>query len=190
MKTKTKQTIKKVVIYALAVLALVGTMAVIGNLSNGFQNLNPKDWNVVERNDKNLIPLTGMEERYRSDVGVNIKQSDGVLTLTGTNKSTADASIAIASFKLPAGTYTFTTALEGINDNTSVYGYYMKLAKASDGSLVANADGTSAFTIAEETEVTLSVVVAPDEKLDNIKLYPAIVEGTEAASYYGNSDKD
>ena len=189
IKAATKQKIKKAVAYVLAALALVGTMALVGNLSDGFKNLNPKDWDVNMRNENNLISLDVLEGEYATSVGLTVEQKNGILTLSGENKSATDATVDIATFTLSAGKYMFSTGKDGRNTKTSAYSYYMKLVDAK-GNSIADADGKASIEVSADTEVKLQLVVAAKENVDGVKLYPAIVEGEEHVSYYGNSDKD
>lgn len=187
MKNETKRKAKRCAGVIGIVLAAVALCALLGNLSNGFQNLNPTEWEISLRNENNIVPLDGMKDKYKSDFGVTVTQKDGVLTLSGENKSTLNGEIAIATFTLPAGEYTFTTGKGGVNDNTDSYGYEMRLK--SDSSVVQTADKGDSFEISTDTEVTLVVVVAAGKEVDGVKLYPSIVQGDQAVSYYGNSAK-
>lgn len=183
MKNSTKRKLKKWGGIVGIILAAVALCALVGNLSDGFKNVNPKDWDISLRNDANIIPVDDMEKEYATDVGISIEQKNGVLTLSGKNKDTSNVTVDIATFTLPAGQYMFGTGADGRNKSASPMSYYMKLVNGS-GALVSASDATTPFQVSEDMEVTLQLIVAAGEDVDDVKLYPAVVEGDEYLEYY------
>lgn len=188
MKATTKKKLKKFITYALCALALVAAMAVVGNLSNGFQNLNPKDWEILQPNENNLILKDALDDKVKSETGFIVTTKNGVVSLTGKNNGAFNDTVKLGTIKLPAGTYTFTTAKDGVNDDTTAYTYYMSLT--DDAGTVNMIADEKVIVVTEETEYNISVTVAADQKVDGIKLYPVIVEGEDAEGFYQTSEKE
>ena len=188
MKASTKKKLKKFLVGALAALALIGTTAMIGNLSDGFKNLNPKDWEILQANENNLILKDALDDKVKSETGFIVTTKNGVVSLTGKNNGVYNDTVKLGTIKLPAGTYTFTTAKDGVNDGTTTFTYYMSLT--DDAGTVNMIADNEAIVVTEETEYNISVTVAADQKVDGIKLYPVIVEGEDAEGFYQTSEKE
>ena len=179
-KRNKKKTLGVIVAAALAsVLLCVG----IGSMTAGFT-----DFDLIKRNENNLVDVDVFEEKIKHDCGVTVKaDEDGVLTLSGENKTATLAVIDLATIKLPAGEYTFTTGKNGENDDTHQTTYYMGLF---DGTNTHRADTGRTLVVKAETEYTITLCVNPDESVDGVKLYPSIVDGDDAEKFYGTAVED
>ena len=92
MKYETKKKLKKWLGIGGIILASVLLCALVGNLSGGFQNMNPKDWDISMRNENNIIPVDELKEKVKSEAGFTVTQKDGVLKLSGKNKTETEVS--------------------------------------------------------------------------------------------------
>lgn len=185
MKYETKQKLKKYMGYAAAILAIVALMTTIGFITNGFTARDKDDLNFdfIEENENNLItPATFTKETYKTDTSVLINQKNGILTLSGKPDSKgSDVNAELGKIKLAAGTYTFTTGKDGVNNATNPQKYQLKLV---NGSTEYIADIDESFTLATETELTVTLFVKAGVNVTGVKLYPVVVSGDTAQGFY------
>ncbi len=115
---------------------------------------------ITDRNDGNGIKLTVNE--------------NGSISIKGKADSAIEYDIAEVTLK--AGKYTFTAL-----DDASLKTAYVSLDLEG---VDFNADFTgNTFTVVEDTTVTLTIHIAEGTEI-NATVYPVIVEGDEAGSYF------
>lgn len=167
---------KRIITIVGCVLATVFLVSLIGNLTNGFEDLfNPSEWGAKELNPDNYIKADIYTIKDTSDPsGIDIKVNDnGLITAKGENKLESDFTVDICKVTLPAGTYTFTSGVSG----TSASKYYLKA-----GEYTADFNNNT-FVLSQETELTVSLVVRAGENI-NATFSPVIVSGEDEGSFY------
>ena len=185
MSYKTKKKLKKVLLIAASLLVTVMCVSWVGNLSGGFENMNPADWQLFERNDKNLIAVDDLVEEFDNGSGFTIvRDSNGTFTIDGKNEATDAQVVELGTVTLQPGTYTFTTGKNGKNDAANNYYFHMTLENAS-GSVSYSADFGGSFEVTQETTYKIKLTIGAEKTFNNRVLYPAIVAGTEAVDFYG-----
>lgn len=158
------------------------------------------DWNPYERNEANLLTVGeegNLLEKIDTDAlpkGLEVTLNEkGVLKIDGdSSKEDANSTVILSKeITLEAGkTYTFTTGKKGVNEDAFAQGKGINVVLygannaifADNGGLEKN--GT--FTIsadATDTTYILKVIVYPGE-YNNVTLYPVLVEGDTAASFF------
>lgn len=144
-----------------------------------------------DRNPKNLLTVEDYtvekDKNGRMEgstkYGVNFKvKDDGRVVLTGTNKNYEGSTgakyqtVAFADVTLKAGTYTI-SGYEKAGANT--LGVY---ALVNGDEYRGDIDGT--FTISQETTVAIGFYIYNDVRTFNTTLYPVLVEGETAGTFY------
>lgn len=162
----------KVLAIVLSVITLLGVfISLFGDSMSFGRDVNPD--NLIDVKDKNYI------KTHDTNRGVDIKvNDDGVITLSG--KASSDYSVKVAEVRLEAGTYT----ISGLND-PDVNDFRMYVAY-SGGSAFAGTDNAT-FTLAAAETVTVTIAWAEDHNFNLFtgnKVYPVIVEGDEAGSFW------
>ena len=154
-----------------AVLALICGVAAVGISSR------------LERNPDNLIKF---DENYirdtKTNYGLEVKVDDnGVIKLKG--ETTSNEELIIQTVTLPAGQYT----ISGIAKPNLAK---MVLRATWGAGEEAFADlGSATFTLEEETDVTVSIVIHGSEDENTIEwanrtIKPVIVKGDTAGDFY------
>ena len=181
----------------LLIITLALSLLVCGAVSvatNGFTDFNPYD-----RNEANLFTVGedgNLLEKLSTDAlpkGLEVTMDEkGIVKIKGDTSDEETYSTVVLSkeITLEAGkTYTFTTGKKGINKDATEQGKGIDviLYGALDSYFADNGglkeDGT--FTIAEDATdltFTLKVTIYPGEH--NTTLYPVLVEGDSAVSFY------
>ena len=165
---------KKVLTIIVLLLAVAGISS-LAVWTEGFTA-----WDIKELNEDNLIKVeqyvSTLEDKRTDGLKVDCDE-DGVVTVTGENKTESDVEILVAEITLEAGEYTFTTSAKGVDDKT----YYMCL---SSGDEIIIADGDDAtFKVDEQTTFGVKIIVCAGEKIDTT-FKPVIVEGDKPATFY------
>lgn len=174
------RTTKRIVTIISLVLLTVFLVAIIGNVTNGFDSLfKPDEWGKKELNPDNLIKLPYLLETEKTvsmEEGVEITvNDDGSIKVKGENKTTSDIEVEICKVKLAAGTYTFTSGVNGCSASR----YYLKA-----GNHYADFN-TNTFILSAEEELTVKLVIKPDESI-NVTFKPVIVAGEKSGSFYAD----
>lgn len=135
-----------------------------------------KDKFTKEVNADNLYTVECVTIEDRNDGnGVTLDVNDnGSIKIKGTAHE--DITYTIATVALEAGEYTF-TALEGASRNSA----YVQLDL--EGTTVTADFTGNTFTVVEDTEVQISVVIKKGTEI-NATVYPVIVAGDEPADYF------
>lgn len=166
-------------------LCAVIVCGALGWMTSGFQK-----WGAEDIGNQFTEATLNKDNKYSSD-NMTIKSSNdgngiiveakdnGTVKFKGKNNTDDVMECEIGSVTLDKGTYTF-TAIKGAAKNTM----YASLLNA--GSLVCNADFTgNTFTVAADaTELTIVVYIQSGAEVD-ATVYPVIVEGEEAGSFFG-----
>lgn len=183
MSRKTKNMIKMVA----CVMAAVFGIVLLGNITSGFQNLNPADWELRSVNEANLYQQMAFAEEDgvfadgADGITVKLNEDDNSLKIDGCAE--IDKAIAIGSVTLKANTdYLFDASLNN-GTNKTVYAQLVDaegtvIAKSYTGPVVIAA-------LAEETDVTLQIVVKADTSLRRLTLKPIICEGNDVDNIIG-----
>ena len=167
---------KRIITIAALLLVTVFLVAIIGNLTNGFDNLfKPDEWGKKEVNPNNLIKAaTYTIETNSMPEGIDITVSDeGEIKVKGENKTTDNIVVEICKVNLKAGTYTFTSGVNGCSASK----YYLQA-----GQYYADFNNNT-FPLPTDSELTVNLVVTPGESI-NVTFKPVLVAGEEAGSFY------
>ena len=176
MKKTTKRTVLICSIFMAAIMLL-------GFVTAGFQQ-----WSIDEMKDnaaRKVNPdnfytaecLTLVDSNTGDGIVVNVNEKNGVITLDGT--ADTDITLDVGTVVLNKGEYTL-TAIDGAS-NATIY------MTAKIGSTEYKFDFTPGNTItvaSDNTNVSLSIYIKEETKLDNLKILPVIVAGDESASYW------
>ena len=182
MTAKTKKNLKWTGIIVAAILATVMLVSWIGNLSGGFDNMNPADWQLYDRNENNLIAADALLEEFDNGNGFTVKRNDdGTLTVNGKNESTEAQTIELGTIELEPGTYTFTTGKNGKNKDATNQYFNMSLV-GSDGTHTADFGGT--ITVTTKTPYTIKLTLGAEKSFTYRTLYPTLVAGDDAEGFY------
>lgn len=146
MKKKTKLGIAVVA----GALALIAVIVALGNVTKGFQNLNPKDWELREVNEANLY----QSATFMDEDGVLLSGKDGVeVTLTDANvlkvsgEAEQDFDVLVCTVKLEAGkSYVFGSNLKDGTNKT----IYLTLVDTATSEVVASYYDKAVVIPAEE----------------------------------------
>lgn len=178
---KIKRKTKKLLSGILAVGVIISALAFIGNVSHGFENLNPKDWEIQQVNEENLIKVenyTIEQGLYNPGTGISVDvKKDGTFIVDGEHGGSEDLNIEIGTVDLTAGTYTFKSGYKG----AGLYKAYLKLVTA-DG--YKTADFGQPVEIGTNTSAKLVLVICPEAELNNAKFAPTLAEGNDAIDFY------
>lgn len=177
MKAKTKRWVAGI----LGAAVLFGVFAFTSHISNGFESLNPKDWEVQNVNEENLIKVenyTIEQGEYNPGTGVSVDvMKDGTFIVDGEHGGSEDLNIEIGTVELKAGTYTFKSGYKG----AGVYKAYLKLV-TDDG--YKKADFENPIEITADTTAKIVLVICPEAELNNARFQPTLAEGTEAIDFF------
>ena len=171
-----RTTKRNLIVIVVAVLLSVFVATLIGTMTNGFEDtFNPEEWNKKDVNTDNLISKDSYLIRTQSyEQGLEVEVKDnGLIKVTGENKDAETMQIDICKVTLPAGTYTFSSGVNG----TSASKYYLKA-----GDYYADFNNNT-FTLTQETELTVSIFVLKGEEV-NCTFAPVIVPGEEEGSFF------
>lgn len=178
---KIKSKTKRIVGIIAGGLALVVALSFVGDFSNGFQNLNPKDWEIQQVNEENLIKVenyTIEQGLYNPGTGITVDvKKDGTFIVDGEHGGSEDLNIEIGTVDLTAGTYTFKSGYK----KAGVYKAYLKLVTDSG---VVKADFDNPVEIEANTSAKIVLVVCPEAELNNARFAPTLAEGTDAIDFY------
>lgn len=179
---KTKKNLKWTGIIVAAILAIVMLVSWIGNLSGGFDNMNPADWQLYDRNENNLIGAEALVEEFDNGNGFTIKRNDdGSLSINGKNESTEAQNIELGTIELEPGTYTFTTGKDGKNKDATNQYFNMALV---NGDIVHTADFGGTITVTTKTTYTVRLTLGGEKSFTYRTLYPTLVAGDDAEGFY------
>ena len=179
---KTKKNLKITGIIVAAILATVMLVSWIGNLSGGFENMNPGEWQLRDRNENNLIAADALVEEFDNGFGFSIKRNDdGTLTVNGKNESEEAQTVELGTIELEPGTYTFTTGKNGKNKDASNYNFHMTLVS---GNATHTADFGETITVSTKTTFTVKLTLGAEKSFTYRTLYPTLVAGAKAEGFY------
>lgn len=171
---------KTIGVIVLIVVLCTGILGIIGTITKGFT-----DFEVRVPNEKNLIQVdnyfTTLEDKREDGLSIEVNE-DGVIAVTGKNNSTEDVVIDICSVTLKAGKYTLSSSAKGTSDKT----YYLVATTGVGDSafeIKGDTEKESTFSIEEETEFTISIVVCAKESI-NTTFKPVLNEGDKPVDFY------
>ena len=181
MNLKLKRKTKNLIGWIAGGLALVVALSFVGNFSGGFQNLNPRDWEIQQVNEDNLIKVenyTIEQGEYKTGTGIIVDvKKDGTFILDGEHGGSEDLNIEIGTVELAAGTYTFESGYK----KAGLYNAYLQLVTDSG---VINADFDNPVEIEAETTAKLVLVVCPEKEFNNARFAPTLALGDEAIDFF------
>lgn len=162
-------------------LAAVFLCSFVGFASDGFTNKDVSQWAVRDRNELNL--LTGEFTEYNTGDGVTAKaKNDGTIIVDGKYAGSEDfAVIPVETVALESGKYTLSGTSKGTNQTYYLRAQYLD---ASGATKYAQADFNGTFEITSAQQVTISIIVCKDVELNNLKIQPVLVAGSEAGDFY------
>lgn len=169
---------KTIGIIVLIVVLCTGILGVIGSITNGFT-----DFELRVANEDNLIQVDNykstLEDKREDGLSIEVND-DGVIAITGENKTEADVEITICDVVLKADEYTLSANAKGVDDKT----YYIK-AVDTENDITVTVDSADSETFDVETDGTYSIiiVVCAGEEI-NTTFKPVLNEGDEAVSFY------
>lgn len=171
------KTTKRIITIAALLLVTVFLVAIIGNLTNGFDNLfKPEEWGKQEVNPDNFIKVDAytIEKEQSMPEGIDINvNDDGTIKVKGENKTTENIVVEICKVNLKAGTYTFTSGVNGCSASK----YYLQA-----GQYYADFNNNT-FPLPTDSELAVNIVVTPGESI-NVTFKPVLVAGEKAGSFY------
>ena len=182
---KKRLSTKAVLGICLAAILVVGLLIVmIGNLSNGFQDMNPADWDLKVVNEDNLY----QQVVFKEENGI-LKDANGVkgitVSLTEDNElkvngtAEGDQRIIVGSITLKAGTsYIFDSSFAKGSQGSM----YMTIENEAGTALAesyVNADVIDGTTLTADTVVYVVLHIADDTSINNVTLRPILCEGND-----------
>ena len=177
VKSSTKM---KIWIVAALLIACAG-LILLGNVSKGFQNMNPSDWNIVEVNEDNLYQAFAFvdDEGYlaKGENGLTVKLDDeNVIEVDGAAE--IDQTILVGTYTLKAGTsYVFDSGFKGSKGTI-----YLRLTDSTNGAEVKSCYNSavvlSGNEIADDVIVNLEIVVAEGTDVNNLTIEPVLCVGS------------
>lgn len=178
---RVKSSTKMKIWIVVALLIVCGGLILLGNVSKGFQNMNPADWSLVEVNEDNLYQAFTFadDEGFlaKGENGLTVKLDDeNVIKVDG--EAEIDQTILVASYTLKAGTsYVFDSGFEGSKGTI-----YLRLTDSANGaelkSCYNSAVVISGNEIAQDITVNLEIVIAEETDIDNLKIKPVLCVGS------------
>ena len=176
-----KRTTKLLITVVAIVLIACAGIILIGNLSKGFQNLNPTEWELHEVNKDNLYQAMAFADENGvladGEHGVTATiDDDHVIKVTGT--AVNDFDMLIGTYTLKANTsYVLDSSFNGNKGNV-----YMVLM---DGDTVFKSVYNSTVVISAsdmpaDRTVTLKLLFVEGASIDNAKIRPVLCVGTTA----------
>ena len=177
MKSSTKMKLWVVV----ALLIVSAVLILVGNVSQGFQNMNVDEWELRRVNEENLYQslafadTDGKLENGGDGITVTLDE-DNVLKVNGTAE--VDKTILVGTTTLKAGTsYVFGSNLKNGTNKT----IYLRIVNAANDAVLArNYNAASVIdgdTLAADTAVKLEIVIAEETSLNNLSLEVVLGEG-------------
>ena len=182
---KKKNLGKTIGLIAICVLCCTAILGIIAGVTDGFQ-----DYEFREVNEDNLINVDNyvatLEDKRTDGLKVEVND-DGVIAITGENKSETDVEIEVCSVELKADEYTLSCEAKGIDDKT----YYL-IARTGEGdtatTITVDSEKGETFKVEAEATYTIYIVVCDGEEIDTT-FKPVLVEGDEAGDFYVFSNK-
>ena len=176
---------KKAIIIIVCVVVGVFLTSMIGFMTSGFDK-DTDNWGVTQLNEDNYFKVEDyVIKDQNSGDGYQIDVSDkGEIKVTGTNESEAAVTVEIQTITLPAGTYTFTSGVNGTSKN----GYYLYLDNA-DGSIIYADFGDNTFTLSAEDTFKVYLSIAKDAEV-NKTFKPVLIKGETAGDFYVINNND
>lgn len=174
MKTNTKLIIIAVSVFLGAVLVIT----FIGRITDGFQK-DLDDVTILERSEDNL--LLGKFDDYNEGDGISINSNKlGALTVNGEYKGTEEFLVVeLEKLNLASGTYTLSGAPKGGN-----YTYHLRAVYGDDTVVGDFGSAKGTFTLSSSQEVTIELVIYPDEQFNRLSIKPVLVVGDKAGDFY------
>ncbi len=177
MRAKRKMIATMVAIVLVACTGLI----LIGNLSKGFQNMDPTEWQLREVNEDNLYQAMnfadddGVLSGGENGVTVSI-DDDNIIKVSGTAEEAT--SIPIGTYTLKKGTsYVFNSGMNGSKGTA-----YLKLTNVNNDAEVKSCYNSTVVIpgdeLVEDITVKLELVLAEDCSLNNVKIKPILCVGT------------
>ena len=167
------------IIVSIAMTVIMG----LGALTAGFTILKPNeiiDYHSPKVNEDNLFNVEHLLVKdMNTGYGVkfDVNEENGSIKLKGT--ASDEIEVDFAQINLNAGTYTISAIEDGTKST-----YYVT---ANVGGEDFDADFTPGNTfevLSDNTTVTLRLHIAKDVSVDNVVVYPVIVSGEEAGSFF------
>lgn len=180
MKSSTKMKVWIVVVLLIVSAALI----LLGNVSKGFQNMNPGDWKLREANEENLyqaLDFADVDSKLENGGdGITVTlEEDNVLKVNGTAE--IDKTILVGTTILKAGTsYVFGSDLENGTNKTI---YLRVVNTANDEVLASNYNAATVISGDEliiDTTVRIEIVIAEKTSINNLSLEVVLCEGDSA----------
>ena len=182
MKVFKKNTKLSLGLIAIIVLCCTALLGIVAAVTDGFQ-----DFEFRQVNEDNLINVddyVSTLDGYKQD-GIKVTvNDDGVIAVTGENKTDNNIEIEVCSVTLKAGEYTLSCESRGLDDKT----YYLKAVNTNDVSVTVDSSKGETFKIDTETTYTIYIVVCDGEEI-NTTFKPVLVDDDEAGSFYVFSNK-
>lgn len=176
MKAKNKLLVTMV---AIVLIACTGVI-LIGNLSKGFQNMDPTEWQLHEVNEENLyqaFTFKDVEDRFTDGAkGVTATiDDDNIIAVKGTAEEAI--TLDIGTYTLKKGTsYVFNSGVKG-----STGSIYVRLINVNTNTELKSSFGSSVVIKGEDltadTTVMLQICVAKNAEV-NVKVKPILCIGT------------
>ena len=170
---------KNIVTIVCCLIVGVFLASMVGFMTNGFDK-NQDNWGITQLNDENYFKVANYTIKdQNSGDGYQVKVSDkGEIEVTGKNESGAAVTVEIQSITLPAGTYTFTSGVNGTSKNS----FYLYL-DSGDGTTYYADFGTNTFTLSAEDTFKAYISIAKDAEV-NKTFKPVLVKGEAAGDFY------
>ena len=164
-------------IILICVLLSVGLCAVFGAITKGFQ-----DFDVREVNPDNLLKVEsyveGLDAEREDGLTVTV-DDDGVIKLSGKNKTEEAVQIVVQEVTLEVGKYTISSGSKNTDEETC----FISVVNGEE-TIIADTEKDSTFTITtNDTTVTVYITVNAGETVD-LTFKPVLVEGSEAGAFY------
>lgn len=168
---------------AICVLCSVAILGIIAGVTDGFQNFEMRQVN--EDNLINVDDYVSTLDGYKQD-GIKVTvNDDGVIAVTGENKTDTDVEIEVCSVTLKADEYTLSCEAKGIDDKT----YYIKaIDETNNKTVTVDSSKGETFKLESEATYTIYIVVCAGEEIDTT-FKPVLVDDDEAGSFYVLSNK-
>lgn len=177
-----RKSVKHIITIVAIVLVACAGIILVGNLSKGFQNLNPAKWELREVNDENLyqaMTIAADDDGYlaRGENGLTVSvDEDNVIKCKGTAE--VNDTIMVGTYKLEAGkSYVFDSNIKGSKGSV-----YLRLVDTANDAELKSCYNTAVVIPADELvtdiNVRLEIVVVEDTGLNNLKIKPVLCIGT------------
>lgn len=176
---------KKVITIIVCLVVGVFLTSMVGFMTNSFDT-NKDNWGIAQLNEDNFINVDDyVIKDQNSGDGYSIDVSDkGEIKVTGKNESGAAVTLEIQQITLPAGTYTFTSGVNGTSKNS----YHLYLDNGEETTYYADF-GTNTFTISAEDTFKIYLSIAKDAEV-NKTFKPVLVKGETAGDFYVINNND